>query len=152
MKPIFMTSGPDMFSSSFSAEHRIVLAHAAADDGIEHLRRGGRRGQHEAQAMRLFHDDAQVLLVHPGLEAGLEVALEHALAVVLEDLRVGKTAEQRLAHLGRIDAALRREVEGFGHRHHADTGEDLVAGLGHLAGAGVADQRHRLAHFFEQRP
>jgi hypothetical protein len=29
---------------------RIVLAHAAADDGVEDLRRGRRRGQHEAHA------------------------------------------------------------------------------------------------------
>jgi hypothetical protein len=86
MKPIFISSGVLIFSSNLQGGDRIVLAHAAADDGVEHLRRGRRRGQHQAHAVRLFHDDAQVLLVHPGLEAGLEVAVEHALAVVLQDL------------------------------------------------------------------
>lgn len=77
--------------------------------------------------MRLFHDDAQILLVHPGLEAGFEVAVEHALAVIFEDARIGEAAQQRRAHLGHIDIVFRREVEGLGDGQHADAGENLVA-------------------------
>jgi len=99
----------------------------------------------------LGHDGAQVLLVHPGLEAGLEVALDHAAAVMFEDFRPSEAAEQRLAHARRIDAALAREVEGLGQRDHADAGENLVAGLGHLPRSAVADQGHRLAELVEQR-
>ncbi len=101
--------------------------------------------------MRLFHDDAQILLMHPGLEAGLEIAVEHALAMVLQNLRVSETTQQGFTDPRRVDAAFRREIEGFGHCGHADAGKNLVAGLGHLPRAARADQRDRLAHRFEQR-
>src|SRR5690606_27040207 len=91
-------------------------------------------------------------LVHPGLEAGFEVALDHALAVVVENTAVGEAAEQRLAHTGRIDRTLARKVERFGHRRHAHTSEDLVAGLGHLAGTRLAHPGDAFAHGLEGWP
>jgi hypothetical protein len=85
--------------------NRILLAETRADHRVVHLRRRRRHWQAQAQLVRALHDDVHVLLMHPGLEAGLEVAVEHALAVILENLRIGETAEQRFAHPGRVDAA-----------------------------------------------
>ena len=87
--------------------------------------------------------------MHPALETRLEVAVEHALAVVLEDLRVGEAAEQRLAHLAAVDPVFCRKSKGLGDRQHAHAGDDLVGRLGHLAGAGSADMHDVLAHAFE---
>jgi hypothetical protein len=65
----------------------------------------------KAQFMRRLHHDVQILFVHPALEARLEIAVEHALAVVFENARVSEAAEQRLAHLAGIDAVLVGEAK-----------------------------------------
>ncbi len=96
--------------------------------------------------MRRLHHDVQILFVHPALEARLEIAVEHALAMVFENARISKAAEQRLAHLAGIDAVLVGEGEGLGHRQHAHAGHDLVGGLGHLPGTGGANMHDVLAH------
>jgi len=61
---------------------RVFFAQAGADEGVEPLRGGGRQGRGNAAAVGFVEHDAHVFLVHPGLETGAEVALEHAGTVV----------------------------------------------------------------------
>ncbi len=69
---------------------------------------------------------------------GIEGALDHALAMHLEDARAGEAAHQRLAHLGRVGAGLGREHQRLGHRLDVQRHDDLVGDLGGLP---VADRR-----------
>ena len=130
---------------------RIVLAQAAAGHRVEHLRgRSGSR-QRDAEAVRFVEHDAQVLLMHPGLEAGLEVARQHASAMVVENAAGGEAAKQGFAHPPDVDAVDARKIESFGNHRHRCAGHHLIAGFRHLSGAGIADQGDRLAQAFEQR-
>ena len=64
-------------------------------------------------------------------------------------LEIGKAAHQRLAHRGRVGAALGGKVQGLGDRDHGGTDNDLIGELGHLAGADRADMSdaaHRGEH------
>src|SRR5690606_25632016 len=69
--------------------------------GVEEFLRGGGVGQRHAELARGGEREVEVLLVQLDAEARVEGALDHALAVHLEDARVGEAAHQRLAHLGR---------------------------------------------------
>ena len=95
--------------------------------------------------------EAQVLLVQLDAEAGLEVALDHPLAVHLEDARVGEAAHQRLAHAHRIGAGLGRKQQRLADRLDRRGDDDLVGDLARLAVAVAADQRDVLAHQLEER-
>ena len=101
--------------------------------------------------MRRLHHDVEILLVHPALEARFEITVQHALTVVFEDFRVGKTAEQRFSHLAAVDAVFRGKSKSLGHGQHAHAGHDLVGRLGYLTSAAVADVDDILAHAFESR-
>ena len=93
----------------------------------------------------------EVLLMQRDAEARIERALDHALAVHLEDLRGGEAAHQRLAHPRRIGPRLGGEQQRLAHRLDGHGDDHLVGDLGRLAGADAADQRDVLAHQLEQR-
>ena len=69
----------------------------------------------------------------------------------LENLAAGEPAQQRRAHPGRVHAAPARERERLGHGFNRHRGHHPVTGLGHLAGAVVADVHDILAHRLETR-
>ena len=102
---------------------------------------------------RLLHHP-QVLLEQPGLEAGRVVGGEHALAVHLEHAAGREPAEQRLTHLGAVDAGLARQRQGFGDREHRAADDQLVARLADLAGARGPDVDDPIlaSHPDEDRP
>ncbi len=85
-----------------------------------------------------------------GLEARHEIAVQHALAVDFQDAAVGRAAQQGLAHVAGIDALAGREFQGFRDPQQGGGNGDLVAGLGHLAGAAAADVDDTVAKHLEQ--
>ena len=106
-------------------------AAAVRGAGVEQLLRGRRVGQRDAELRaRRLQREVQVLLVQLDAEARVEGALDHALAVHLEDARAGEAAHQRLAHLGRIGAGLGGEQQRLGHRLDGQRDDDLVGDLG----------------------
>ena len=80
-------------------------------------------------------DDPRVLAVQADPEPRVERAVEHALAVDLEDLRAGEPAEQGLADLRRVDAGAFGEQQGLGDRLDRGRHDELVARLRDLPGA-----------------
>ena len=108
-------------------------------------------GRLTPSAARTGQCQAQILLVQLDAEARVEGALDHPLAMHLEDARRGEATHQRLAHLGRVGAGLGREHQRLGHRLDVERHDDLVGDLGGLAVAVAADQRDVLAHQLEQR-
>ena len=72
----------------------------------------------------------------------------------LEDAAGGEPAEQRLAHLGAVDAGLARQGQRLGDRQHRAADHQLVAGLADLPGAGRPDVDDPVlaAHLRQQRP
>ena len=73
-------------------------------------------------------------------EARLEIALDHAFAVDLEDAGCGEAAHQRLADAGRIGAGLGSEDERLTDRLDGQGDDDLVRDLGRLSVAIAARQ------------
>ena len=84
-------------------------------------------------------------------EARLEIALDHALAVDLENAGGCKSAHQRLAHTSRIGAGLGGEDQRLAHRLDRQGDDDLVCDLGRLSVAIAPDKRDVLAHEREDR-
>ena len=109
-------------------------------------------GSDDAELARALQRQAQVLLVQPDAKARIEGALDHPLAVHLEDAARREAAHQRLAHLGRVGAGLAREQQRLADRGDVERDDDLVGDLGGLAVAVAADERDVLAHLLEQRP
>src|SRR5581483_681943 len=117
----------------------VALAVAALDQHVEALAHELRRSELHAVRFARAHRDVHVLAVQPRLEPGVEGAIDHPLAVHLEDLALREAAEQRRAHLGRIDAFGFGERERLGDRFDRHADDDLVARLRDLAGAQLAD-------------
>ena len=111
-------------------QRRVVqLGAAVGRAGIEQLlRRRGVAAGH-AERARALQREVQVLLVQLDAEARVEGALDHALAVHFEDARGGEAAHQRLAHLGRVGAGLRREHQRLADRLDVQRDDDLVGDL-----------------------
>ena len=84
-------------------------------------------------------------------EAGLEIALDHALAVDLKNTRRGESAHQRLANASRIGAGLGSEHQRLAYRLDRQGDDDLVGDLGRLSVAIAADKGDVLAHEREDR-
>jgi hypothetical protein len=83
---------------------------ACGDRGVEQLLACGRIRQADTErACTLQRQVVQVLLMQRDAEAGLEIALDHALAMDLENSRCCEPAHQRLAHTGRIGTRLGSE-------------------------------------------
>ena len=108
-------------------------------------------GRLTCRALRRLQGQVEVLLVQLDPEAGIEGALDHPLAVHLEDAGAGEPAHQRLPHLRRVGSGLGGEQQRLGHRLDGERHDDLVGDLGGLAVAVAADQRDVLAHQLEQR-
>ena len=73
---------------------------------------------------------AHVLQLIFGRAARHEVALDHALAMHIENLRLREAAHQRAADRRGISASARSEMQGFGHRDHCAPDDDLVGEFG----------------------
>ena len=86
------------------------------------------------------------------LETGRKVALDHALAVDVEDARLGESTQQGLAHPRWVGAALRRKRQCLGHGHQRHCPDHIVGELAGLTGAVRADMAQRLAHAAQHRP
>src|SRR5690606_17617353 len=95
--------------------------------------------------------EPEVLLVQRDPEPRIERALDHALAVYLEDTRGREAAHERLSNLDRIGTGLRGEQQRFADRLDVQRDDDLVRDLRRLAIAVSADERDVLAHLLEQR-
>ena len=96
---------------------------------VEKLLRRCRVGQGDAQRPRAL----KARLNPSGAvrsEARIEGALDHPLAVHFQNLRGGKAAHQRFAHLGRIGAGLGGEQQRFGHGLDVQRDDDLIGDLG----------------------
>src|SRR5579885_2714139 len=74
----------------------VVRGGAAIRRGrVEELLRRRRIRQGQAQRLRPFEGEVQILLMQLDAEAGLEIALDHALAMDFENARGGEAAHQR---------------------------------------------------------
>ena len=131
---------------------RVIPLRAAVRGGhVEELCADRRHGQAERHLARAGERQVEILLVQLDAEAGLEVALHHALAVHLEDLRVREAAHERLAHARRVGARLRREEQRLAHGLDGRRDDDLVRDLARLPVAVAAHERDVLAHELEER-
>src|SRR3954464_2903847 len=84
-------------------EARMVpLSAALGGTGIEKLLGTGGIGQRKVKRTCAGQSKIQVLLVQFDAEARIEVALDHALAMDLQDTRRGETTHQSLPHAGRV--------------------------------------------------
>ena len=96
-------------------------------------------------------DDPGVLEVQARTRARPKIAVEHALPVQLEDSTGRKAAEQGLAHTPGIRTRLSRQDECFAHGLDGGSHDELVGGLGDLAGTAVADVDDPGTHGREHR-
>src|SRR5215472_1476153 len=81
-------------------ERRVVPRGASMRcTGVEELLRRRGVGQRYAERAARRQREVQVLLMQLDAKAGIERALDHALAVHLEDARRREAAHQRLPHL-----------------------------------------------------
>src|SRR6202451_4036045 len=119
--------------------------------GVEQLLAGGRIGQADTERTRSLQREVQVLLMQRNAEARLEIALDHAFAVDLENAGCGESAHQRLAHAGRSGAGFGGEDERLTDGLDRQGDDDLVRDLGRLSVAIAADKRDVLAHEREDR-
>ncbi len=83
----------------------IQVSFALIQQGIHHIGGMGRCGQRQGLFAAGLQGDGQVFAVQPYSKAGLEVTVEDALAVQVQDSALGKTAQQGLAHPGRRNPA-----------------------------------------------
>ena len=128
----------------------VQVALALGQQGIHHLGGLGGCGQRQGLFPPGLQGDGQVLAVESNPEAGLEVAVENALAVQIEDAALGKAAQQGLAHPGRVHTGFAGQGHGLGHGLDGQGHHHLVAGLGDLPGPRPSDQDDVLAHHLEQ--
>ena len=113
---------------------------------VEEFLARGRIRQADAERARTLQREVQILLMEGDPEAGLEIALDHAFAVDLENARCGESAHQSLAHAGRISASLGGEEQRLADRLDRQRDDDLIGDLGRLSVAVTADERDVLAH------
>jgi hypothetical protein len=146
------TSWPASSSRRLDQRRVIEVAEAVRGAGLHQLRRVRRLRQRHAELARALQRQAEVLLVQLDAKARVEGALDHPLAVHLEDAARGEAAHQRLAHLGRVGAGAAREQQRLADRGDVEGDDDLVGDLGRLPVADAADEGDVLAHLLEQRP
>ena len=84
--------------------------------GVEQLLTGGCIRQADAERARALEREVQVLLMQRNPEAWLEIALDHAFAMDLENAGGRKSAHQRLPHASRIRAGLGGEDQRLADR------------------------------------
>ena len=128
----------------------VKVLHAIGTANLHQLRCAGGLRQSHAQSTGALQGQVQVFLVQANAKARGKGALDHALAVHLQDARGGKAAHQGLAYLGRVSSGLAGKQQGFAHGSNIQGHNDLV---GHLAGLTVAiapDQGDVLAHELKQ--
>ena len=97
--------------------------------GVEQLMTRGSIRQAAAERGRALQGEVQILLVKRNVEARLEIPLDHAFAMDLEDARCGEAAHQRLAHASRIGAGFGGEDQRLADRLDRQGDDDLVATL-----------------------
>ena len=94
---------------------------------------------------------AQILLVQTNPKAGVEGPLDHAFSMHFQNVRRGKAAHQRQAHLGQIGAGLAGKQQRFAYRRNVERHDDLVGDLAGLSITIAADQRDVFTHQLKQR-
>src|ERR1700722_16810214 len=114
--------------------------------GVEQLLAGRGIRQADAERARSLQREVQVLLVKRNTEARLEIALDHAFAVDLENAGSGKSAHQRLTDASRIGTGLGSEHQRLADRLDRQSDDYLICDLGRLSVAIAADKRDVLAH------
>src|SRR5918994_993697 len=117
---------------------------------VEQLLRVRRVRQAQLQLPGSLQGQIEIFLVQLDAEARIEGALDHALAVQLEDARAGEAAHERLAHLGRVRPRLGGEEQRFADGLDGQRHNDLVGDLRGLAITVAADESDVLAHELEQ--
>src|SRR5262249_55047065 len=100
--------------------------------------------QADAESARSLQCEVQILLMQRDPEAGLEVALDHALAVDLEDARRRESAHQRLAHASRIGTGLGSEEKRLADRLDSQSRRFLACHPGSLSLPCSSDQPYGL--------
>ena len=124
---------------------------AIADHGVELL--GDHRGGWERHAQFGNHgeDHREILLVQARFDAGAPVTVGDLGAHEIEHLGAGEARGERLHDLLDFHAFLARKGERLGNRLDRNHLDDLVAGLGHLACAVVANVDDPLAQDVQDR-
>src|SRR5580692_7937084 len=119
--------------------------------GIEQLLAGGGVRQADTERTRSLEREVQVFLVERNAEARLKIALDHALAVDLENAGSGESTHQRLTDASRVGAGFGGEDERLADGPDGQSDDDLVGDLRRLSVAVAADKRDVLAHEREDR-
>src|SRR5260370_6097818 len=78
---------------------------AARRAGIEQLLASSRVGEADLEGSGACEGEVEILLVQLDAEPGIEVPLDHALAMNFKDTRGSKAAHQGLPHLRRVGPA-----------------------------------------------
>src|SRR5271166_6845769 len=109
---------------------RMIPSRAASGDGgVEQLLADRGVGQADAKTACALKGEVQILLMQRDTKAGLEIALDHPLAMYLEDSRIGKAAHQGLAHPRRIGSCFGSEQQRLTDRLDGEGDDDLVSDL-----------------------
>ena len=134
-------------------EQARVVEFAAAFDHrrFEEFKNLAGDGQGHAEVIARFLDDVEVFVVQADAKARVEIAVDHALAPVLEHAATREPAAEDLDDFERIDARFRAHREGFGDACDGDGDEDLVARFHGLPCAEGAAQDRALAHDVKER-
>ena len=129
----------------------VGLTMAQRGAGLHQLR--GHRGlrQRHVERARTLQRQIQILLVQRNAKARCKLALDHALAMHLQNARRGKAAHQRLTHPRRVGTGLAGKGQRLADRSNVQCNDDLVRHLADLARAHVAHQGDVLAHQRKQR-
>ena len=130
------------FPSSFqnTKQPRSVLCTpASGHQSVELLHHRASHRLWHSHARRLVHHHDEVLVMEARFDARSELVCRHLSAKEIEYARTGRSAEHSVTHLAKIDPRRLREMRRF--RASLDGGDhhQLVAGLGHLPGPGIAN-------------
>ena len=127
----------------------VEIAHAGLDDLVIEAAVERRRRQRESQFGGQLQGLIHVLALGHAFAAGLERILDHAQPVDFQNAGIGEAALERSADSGRVRAGLFRQGQGLGDGADVEADNDLVGGLGDLAGANGADMGGGLAQHVE---
>src|SRR5665648_366400 len=130
----------------------VFLAAVPGRTGVGEFLNQCRGRERHLQLPCSFERKIEVLLVEFQAETGLPVALEHTLAVDLQDARGSKSAEQGVPDPGGIGARLGGEHQSFAHGLDGKGHDDLIRHLAGLARPVLADQGDVFTHDLEVRP
>ena len=129
----------------------VEVAAAGRDQPVVEVAGERGRGQIETDRRGEVQRLLQVLALGGRLPARGERAVDHALAVHLQDARGREPALQRLSDLRRVRARALRQRERLRHRADGEADDDLVRGLGDLARSDLAHAGRARAHHLEVR-